>query len=201
MSNRPEPVKPSLAPGFSPSERERAAHLFWQAFHGKLAPVLAPDDKAIRFLSDALCPTYTIAARGPDGRLLGLAGFKTGNGGLVGGGLRDLAGVYGWGGALWRGLVLSFFARKVRPGSLLMDGIFVAEEARGIGVGSALLEAIKAQARADGLQSVRLDVTDTNPRARALYERHGFVAGQETGIGPLRHLFGFRSRTEMCCDL
>ena len=82
-----------------------------------------------------------------------------------------------------------------------MDGIFVDEQARSRGVGSALLGAVKARAAADGLSSIRLDVIDSNPRARALYERHGFVAGDVTHIGPLHHLFGFRSSTEMRCSI
>jgi hypothetical protein len=38
---------------------------------------------------------------------------------------------------------------------------------------------------------------DTNPRARALYERRGFVLDRTTGIGPLRLIFGFRSAHTM----
>lgn len=201
MSNGPYTASPRLASGFSEGESERAAHLFWQAFGGKLAPMLAPEDKAIRFLSAAMRPDYAIAARAEDGALLGLAGVKTAHGGLVGGGLRDLARIYGWTGALWRGSLLSLLERPVMPGTLLMDGICVAEEARGKGVGSALLDAVKAQARAEGLGSVRLDVIDTNPRARALYERHGFVVCNVTHTGPLRPIFGFRSSIEMRCDL
>jgi RimJ/RimL family protein N-acetyltransferase len=40
-------------------------------------------------------------------------------------------------------------------------------------------------------------VIDTNARARALYERLGFAAAGEAQIGPLRHIFGFRSATMM----
>ncbi|MEQ8291004.1 MAG: GNAT family N-acetyltransferase [Roseovarius sp.] len=194
-------MTPILTPGFDRAERPHAAHLFWQAFRGKLGAVLAPEDKALSFLSAALHPDFAISARDPDGRLLGLAGVKTARGGLVGGGWRDLARVYGWPGALWRGGALSLLERQVRPDTLLMDGIFVAEDARGRGVGSALLGAVKARAAEDGKSSVRLDVIDSNPRARALYERHGFVAGDVTHIGPLHHLFGFRSSTEMHCAI
>lgn len=201
MRDGPYTPAPRLASGFSESESERAARLFWQAFGGKLAPMLAPEDKAIRFLSTALRPDYAIAARAEDGALLGLAGLKTDRGGLVGGGLRDLAQVYGWSGAVWRGGLLSLLERPVVPGTLLMDGLCVAEEARGRGVGSALLDAVKARARAHGAGSVRLDVIDSNPRARALYERHGFVVCNVTHTGPLRPLFGFQCSIEMRCDL
>ena len=179
MSNGPDTVTPILSPGFDRGERDHAARLFWQAFRDKLGPVLAPEEKALSFLSGALHPDFAISARDSEGRLLGLAGLKTARGGLVGGGWRDLA--------------------RVAPGPLLMDGIFVDETARSRGIGSALLHAVKARAAADGMSSIRLDVVDSNARARALYERHGFVAGEVTHIGPLHHLFGFRSSTEMRC--
>ena len=78
-----------------------------------------------------------------------------------------------------------------------MDGICVDADARGCGLGTALLQAIKDDARAQGKTAVRLDVIDTNPRARALYEREGFDAiGTET-LGPFSLIFGFRSSTRM----
>ena len=48
-----------------------------------------------------------------------------------------------------------------------------------------------------GLSRVRLDVIDTNPRARALYERNGFQAIETDEFGPFEHLFGFSSATRM----
>lgn len=77
-----------------------------------------------------------------------------------------------------------------------MDGIFVCADARVSGVGSALLEATKSEARARAYCRVRLDAIDTNPRAR-----HGFVACETASIGPLRYIYGFQSATTMMCPL
>jgi ribosomal protein S18 acetylase RimI-like enzyme len=44
---------------------------------------------------------------------------------------------------------------------------------------------------------LRLDVIDTNLRARALYERLGFRAVRSESLGPLRHLFGFQTAITM----
>jgi ribosomal protein S18 acetylase RimI-like enzyme len=52
--------------------------------------------------------------------------------------------------------------------------IAVVPNARGKGVGSALLDALLAQARADGHGSISLSVDRANAGAIGLYERHGF---------------------------
>lgn len=53
-------------------------------------------------------------------------------------------------------------------------GMYVEPEAAGRGVGRALVEALLAQARADGLELIVLTVTEGNEKAQTLYERCGF---------------------------
>lgn len=191
----------TISPGFTEAERPQVAGLYWQAFSGKLGPVMRPEHRALTFIASVLDPEFALCARDADGTLLGVAGFKTASGALVDGGLRDMAHIYGWAGALWRGTALSLLERDTVTDTLLMDGIFVAPAARGLGVGTMLLRAIKREAVDLGLSGVRLDVIDTNPRARALYEREGFVAGEIEHLGPLRHIFGFSSATKMVCPV
>ncbi|MEU3844835.1 GNAT family N-acetyltransferase [Streptomyces sp. NPDC028635] len=54
-------------------------------------------------------------------------------------------------------------------------GLAVADEARGKGVGRALLRAAVAEARAKGFRRITLRVLGHNTVARALYESEGFV--------------------------
>ena len=191
----------TIQKGFKPHQRGDAVRHFWAAFRGKLNPILKPEARALQFLQAIANPDYATSAMTPDGTLLGLAGFKTEDGAFMGGGFSALKDVYGATGALWRAALLSLLERPCAPGILLMDGIFVDESARGQGVGSALLTAIKVEAKARGLSQVRLDVIDTNPRARALYEREGFVAAGKQSTGPFRHLFRFRYATTMMCKV
>ncbi|MDE2604425.1 MAG: GNAT family N-acetyltransferase [Burkholderiales bacterium] len=53
-------------------------------------------------------------------------------------------------------------------------GMYVAPEAAGRGVGRALLEALLAHARAEGIASLVLTVTEGNAQARRLYAAAGF---------------------------
>ena len=191
----------SVSSGFSESERAQAAVLYWQAFGAKLGRVMRPEAKALAFFEQVLNPGFSLVARDADGTMLGLAGFKTVEGGLTDAGYSDLARVYGRFGAIWRAPLLAVLERKLQPGVFQMDGILVEATARGRGIGTRLLQAVLDEARSRALREVQLDVIDTNPRARALYERVGFVATGEERTGPLRWLFGFSSATRMRHDL
>jgi ribosomal protein S18 acetylase RimI-like enzyme len=187
----------SISKGFSDAERETVARLYWQAFSAKLGLLLGPDARAVSFFAQIITPDYALTARNNKGTIIGLAGFKTASGALTGGGLRDIAQYYGWFNTLWKGPLLALLERDLSEDTLLMDGICVDASARGLGIGTALLDAIKAEAQTRKRTHVRLDVIDINPRARALYEREGFVAGPAHHIGPLRLIFGFSSSTSM----
>ena len=183
--------------GFPEAQRQRVARLFWGAFAGKLGMTLGPEGKALAFLSAAVRPDFAISALDDAGQVLGVSGFKTAEGGFIAADHAAFRRVYGPMGAIWRGLLLSVMERDVQAGQLLMDGIFVDRAARGLGIGTALIDAIIGEARARGLGEVRLDVIDGNPRARALYERLGFQAAGEERTGPLRLVFGFSRSTKM----
>lgn len=187
----------NIAPGFSDAERPALAALYWQAFGDKLGRVMGPSPRALAFLQEVMDPTHALIARDAQGQLLGVVGFKTYDGAFVGGGLAEMARHYGWFGSLWRIALLALLERETENHRFLMDGIMVTPEARGQGVGTALLDAIAKEAQKRGYRELRLDVIDSNPRARALYEREGFVPGGEQKLGPLRHVFGFESATTM----
>lgn len=182
--------------GLPPDLRGAAAQLYWQAFGDKLGRVMGPEPRALAFLDRVIRDDHAIVAI-KDGRLCGLIGFKTPQGALAGGGMADLRAVYGLAGSLWRGALLRMLSRDVDGERFLIDGICVAPEARGRGIGTLLIEALCREARARGYREVRLDVVDTNRRARALYERRGFEAVKTESMGALAHVFGFASATTM----
>lgn len=158
---------------------------------------MGPRRKALQFITRVIDPTHAISAIDDSGTLLGVVGFKTAEGALVGGSFQDLTAVYGYFGALWRAGLLAMLDRETENKRFLMDGIFVTAHARGQGVGSVLLRAIIAEGQQRGYDSLRLDVINTNTRARALYERHQFTALQTKTMGPLKHIFKFDSATTM----
>ncbi len=110
---------------------------------------------------------------------------------MTGGGPSELRAAYGSAGALWRGALLAMFEREAELGELRLEAVAVRPGARSGGIGAALVEAAAAEAARRGLSALRLEVADTNPRARALYERLGFAAEAERRLPFLRPLFGY----------
>ncbi|MCF2904713.1 GNAT family N-acetyltransferase [Octadecabacter sp. CECT 8868] len=186
-----------ISAGFNDDERPEISAMYWQAFGQKLGYVMGPQKRALTFIEDLLDPSHAICARDQNGTLLGVVGFKTAKGALVDGTWNDMTRHYGWFGSTWRATLLHLLERDTENQRFLMDGVFVASHARGKGVGTALLDAISHEAARRGYKELRLDVIDNNTRARALYERKGFVAGDIHHLGPLRHVFGFSSATTM----
>lgn len=181
--------------------RRDVAALYWDAFGGKLGRVLGPTPLALRFLETAIRPDHGFVAVDARGALLGVAGFRSVAGSFAGGGKAELRQTYGLWGSAWRSGLLSLLESDTENQRFLLDGICVARTARGKGIGTQLLGALMQEARARHYHSVRLDVVNTNTRARALYERQGFVAVQTQSIGLLRFAFGFSGSTTMVCPV
>ncbi|MEM6727120.1 MAG: GNAT family N-acetyltransferase, partial [Pseudomonadota bacterium] len=194
-------MKFTVSPGFQERHREEIAALFWQAFGPKLAPSLGTDARALAFIAQGLRPEFAFSAVTDHGALIGAAGIKTAKGGFFTGNYSDLRALYGTFGALWRGAILDQFERPLEEGTLQMDGIFVDEGARGMGVGTALLDAVVWTARMNRCARVRLDVVRENARARALYERYGFEEVGKLRAGILAPLLGFREAATMAYAL
>ncbi|GAA4656708.1 GNAT family N-acetyltransferase [Streptomyces chumphonensis] len=175
---------------------ERVAELYWEAFGRKLGPALGPPEAGRRFLAAHLHRDRAVVAL-VGGAVVGVAGYQLDGRGLTGGDTRAVLDAYG----LFRGLprlaLLALLERTPAAGELVMDGIAVDAGHRGGGIGGMLLEEVVRLAADHGRSTVRLDVIDTNPRARALYERRGFTAGPTQRTPYLRRLMGFTAVTTM----
>lgn len=177
--------------------RAEAVALYWQAFGGKLGTVMGPTPKALQFLNRVLRANHAFVALAADGTLLGMAGFKTPAGSFAGGEIADIRAIYGSLGAAWRLPLLWMLSDDAQQDHFLLDGICVAAQARSRGIGTALMAAIEDEARARGYAAVRLEVIDSNWRAKALYQRLGYQVEKTQQLGLLRHAFGFRAAITM----
>lgn len=183
--------------GLPATLRPAAARLYWQAFGGKLGLVMGPESRALRYLEQVINPDQAFVALNPAGELVGIAGFKTPEGSFAGGSKPEMVAHYGRIGGWWRMVLLTRLSREIDNERFLLDGICVDPRQRGKGVGSALMQAICDEALRRGYAAVRLDVINTNWRAKALYARLGFQEEKSRSIVLLRYAFGFASSTTM----
>lgn len=56
----------------------------------------------------------------------------------------------------------------------LVENLYVEPEHRGVGIGSALLDAAETRLRDRGVDTIALEALAPNRRAREFYERHGY---------------------------
>jgi GNAT superfamily N-acetyltransferase len=66
------------------------------------------------------------------------------------------------------------YSIEFRGRDAFVDELFLVEQARGQGMGSAVLEFVKREAAALGIVALHLEVARDNHRARRVYERWGF---------------------------
>lgn len=180
----------------------QAVALYDEAFGQKFSVAIPDKGERISFLEACLNPDYAIVAIAGD-VLAGVAGYHTAEGSFTGNfpaggaGYKALVKRLGVIGGSRAAVVLSLYERHTTPGELLMDGIAVNSSFRGQGIGSRLLDEITAHAADHGFNRVRLDVIDTNPRAKQLYERKGFTTIATEEFPYLKWLLGFSSTTTM----
>ncbi len=159
--------------------RDQAVEIFEDAFGDKMRTAVRDTEQRKEFMRRAYVAENCIVAH-RDGRLVGMAGLSTKGaphaGGLMGSSWdpRPYRDVLGWFGAMWAVWGNRLADNRPQDDEVYVDGIAVAAEARGLGIGTRLLDETTARARSIGKRYVRLDVIDTNPRAQALYERLGY---------------------------
>lgn len=183
--------------GVPESLRVEAVRLYDEAFGRKFSVAVPNPQKRRAMLAESFLLAYAVAAISK-GNLVGLAGFHTTRGALTSGMSAELLlERLGTLGGLWAAIIFSIYARQPQASELLMDGIAVRRDMRGKGIGTHLLNDLKHYARENGFRTIRLDVIDTNPAARRLYEQQGFVPTRTERFGCLRWLLGFGASTTM----
>jgi ribosomal protein S18 acetylase RimI-like enzyme len=176
--------------------REAAAEVYYEAFRRKFRLLLGAEAKAKAVLAADFNPDYAFVALEGD-KVLGIAGIQHDGKHFVALRLSTMQHHLGWLSGLYHFTMMKLFERTQRRGELMMDGIAVAPDARGKGIGTRLLATVLEYARENGFKYVRLDVVNTNPDARRLYEREGFRIVKTSEYGVFTRGLGFTASSEM----
>ena len=179
------------------SVRAAAVDVFVEAFGEKMSTALPDPDRRRAFVARTLAADHCITAL--DGEsFLGFAGLKAATGHYAGGvvdarrlGFGEARRLLGMRGAIKARVAFGLVDHRPKPRELYIENIVVAPEARGKGIGTRLLAEIETIAREDGFERIWLDVVDTNPRARVLYEREGYKVIKEQKLYFMSRFAGF----------
>jgi GNAT superfamily N-acetyltransferase len=180
--------------------RRQAAALCYEAFRTKFEPILGAVEHGVAILERGLEPELIATALVHD-RLVGLVGLEYDERYFFNPKIVTFAREFGWLSGLLRCIIFSPFARHRRAGDLTVGAFAVDAPMRGKGIGTRLMEAVFDWARGRGFHSLSLEVVDTNPAARRLYERLGFAPIKTQQLPyPFRRL-GFSAVTTMIKDI
>lgn len=180
-----------------PEEHRRAAAvIYYSGLQAKLAPVFGPPRTAMAVLPGSFQASRCLVACA-GGKLVGILGIHDQRGGFLAPTFRTMRRHYGPAMGLVRTALLLTMDHKLPPGQLYLDGIAVAAECRGRGIGTALIQALEKRALVNGFDAIALEVIETNPRAKKLYARLGYSEVATHTMGPFSRLFGFRRTSRM----
>ncbi len=178
--------------------RASAIWLYFNALKEKLEPILGSDGRAQEVLASNIASDKCLVAI-CDEKLVGIMGIQTNKGGFMNPSLKTTVRIYGILGGIVRMGGLAILHHTSSSDELYVDGVAVAYEMRGKGIGSRLFEMLERNASIKGIRTISLEVIDTNPRAKSLYEQLGFVVMKTQTLWPLNLFvkFPFRSTTLM----
>ena len=161
-----------MSMGLLPGSSAKIARMYFDIFSRKLGAVLGRR-AAVAMIADHIIADRIIVALDRE-EIVGIAGLKYDGKGFFAPDRRGFLKHYGPLAGRVRAGLWSSVQTNPRPHQLLLDGLGVQADFRNRGIGTALLEAVDRRARELDKTEVVLEVVDTNPRARSLYERFGY---------------------------
>jgi len=170
--------------------RGDTADLFLSALGEKFIPILGKKSKAKRLLELSIHRDNCFSAVSESG-LLGFLAFQVNKTTFLNPSLSTIISVYGIFGGILKAIGLSMLAHKAKVGEMHIEAVAVSELARGKGIGTKLFDSLFQLANEKGCSVVTLEVVDTNPRAKKLYEKMGFEVVKQDKIWPLNKLIGW----------
>lgn len=167
-----------------------AVRLYLSALKDKLVPVLGSDIRAQKALRKGIAKDNCLAAIYRQ-RLVGILGIQTDKGSFLNPTLKTLVVEYGMLGGFFRMGGLAVLHHPSNPEELYVDGVGVVDNMQDTGIGSRLFDLLERIALKKGIRMISLDVIDTNHRAKALYERLGFIETKRQSLWPLNLIYKF----------
>lgn len=183
--------------GFQKSEVLR---IFYEAFEQKITAFIKSKKKAISIYEKSLNTDRIILAV-EDKKITGMAGLHYDDKNFTDINYDTLKRYYSPLKSFFMYWGLRLMTPKVQKETVRIDSIAVDKSCRGRGIGTKLIEAVIEFARQNSYGQVLLEVVDTNPKAKVLYERMGFKVKKKVNFYFLTRSAGFSSEYIMVYDI
>jgi len=166
--------------------------IFYDAFERKITAFIKSKEKAISIYEKSLNTDRIILAV-EDKKITGMAGLHYDDRNFTDIKYGMLKRYYSPLKSFFMYWGLRLMTPKIKEGTVRIDSLAVDKSYRGKGIGTKLIEAVIEFARQNGYSQVLLEVVDTNPKAKVLYERMGFKVKKKVNFYFLIRSAGFSS--------
>ena len=186
------------------SQRANAAHLFDEAFATKFKNAIPDDELRKEFWSTILVSSQVFSAFDKD-VLVGIAVMssaeKSGFNKRASKILFEVLGPIKWMRAVFYFLIFSRLDSKIKPGTLYLEAISVASNARGRGIGRIMLAELNNFCLDKNFDNLQLKVIFENESALKLYLREGFKVIKNQELKFLKYILGFSGVATMNLEI
>ena len=162
-----------IADSINKNQRIRAIEIFYDAFEQKIRALIKSKEKALAIYNRSLKNDQVFYAL-LDGNVVGLIGLHYKNKTFLEFKYRDLRKYFNPLRSYFIYRIFKLTSPKIKDDALRIDSIAVDKSFRSLGIGSQLINKVFEFAKNEGFREVVLEVVNTNPKAKELYDRIGF---------------------------
>ena len=189
MEKRPEII---ITNKVNDEQFAQALEIYYNAFEQKIRPLLKPKEKAICIYSYAIHPNRVYYAL-KNGKTAGIIGLQYDDLDFLSYRFDFIKRQYSFFRSLYLYIILNIMKMKLEEYTIRIDSIAVDDQCRGQGIGKILIDKVIEIAKNRGFKEIILEVVNTNPRAKKLYEKMGFKEKKHIKFYFLTRSFGFTS--------
>ena len=162
-----------IADSINKNQRIRAIEILYDAFEQKIRALIKSKEKALAIYNKSLKNDQVFYAL-LDGNVVGLIGLQYKNKTFLEFKYRDLRKYFNPLQSYFIYRIYKLTSPKIKDDVLRIDSIAVDKSFRNLGIGTQLINKVFEFAKNKGFKEVILEVINTNPKAKGLYERIGF---------------------------
>jgi ribosomal protein S18 acetylase RimI-like enzyme len=167
-------IKNSSQIELSDSLKSSLADIYFQAFGRKVTALIRPERIAREIIIKSLNYDMALYAFDVSKNLVGFLGFHTDSREFTSYRYRNFREYFNALNAFIKWVILRFSMPRIQKNDIRIDSIAIETSCRGQGIGTALIENFSDFARTNNFKKIYLEVVDTNPEAKKLYNRLGF---------------------------